>query len=184
MEQNKSNEVVLDINLEENDAYKFNLRQTYKSSGVRPAILIALVGLVYFISLLGRIINEGYRPSIQSYFFLIFIAGLICLPIYIRRSVHKAVKANKFNQQTMHCRFTDEEIQVRLETSHIELSWNKIFGVLEDKDYFAVYTSKSQMLLIPKRFFKNSDDINSLRGMIIRSLPRDKYKLRTAAQKA
>lgn len=184
MEQSKSIEVVLDVELEENDAYKFNLWQTYKSSGVRPAILIALIGLVYFLSLLGRIITQGYRPPFQAYFFLVIAAGLLLLPVYIKRSVHRAVKANNFSRQTMHCRFTDEEIQVRLENSRIELSWDKIFGVLENKDYFAVYTGKSQMLLIPKRFFKDSEDINALRDMIMRSLPKDKYKLRTAVQKA
>lgn len=184
MEQSKSNEVVLDVNLEENDAYKFNLWQTYKSSGVRPAIIIALIGLIYFLSLLVRIITEGYRPPVQAYFFLVIIAGLLLIPVYIRSSVHRAVKANNFSRQTMHCRFTDKEIQVKSENSRIELSWDKVFGVLENKDYFAVYTGKSQMLLIPKRFFKDSEEINVLRDMIMRSLPKDKYKLRLTVQKA
>jgi hypothetical protein len=183
VEQSKSNEVALDVNLEEEDAYKFNLRQTYKSPGVRSAIIIALIGLVYFLYSLWRMITEGYRPPIQSYFFLIILAGLIYLPVYIRKSVHKAVKANKFSQQTMHCRFTDKEIQIRTGKSHVELSWDKVFGVIEDKDYFAVYTGKSQMLLIPKRFFSKSEYINTLRCMVVKSLPRDKYSLRAAVQR-
>lgn len=175
---------MLDVDLDENDAYKFNLRQTYKGSGVRSAIIIALISLGYFISVLGRIIREGYRPSIQTYLFLIIIVGLIYLPVYIRRSIHRAVKAGKLSHQTLHCRFTDREVQVRTEASHIELSWDKVFGVLEDRHYFAIYTSKSQMLLIPKRFFKRIEDINTLRDMVIQSLPRDKYRLRAAFQRA
>lgn len=183
MEENKSSEVVVDINLEENDAYKFNLWQTYKGSAVRPAIIIALIGLIYFLSLLGRIINEGYRPPAYAYLFLFVIAGLLCIPFYIKKSVHKAVEENNFTQQTMHCRFTEKEIQVKSEKSHIELSWDRIFGVLENRNYFAVYTSKSQMLLIPKRSFNNSEDINILRDIIKSSLSRDKYKLKTTAPK-
>jgi hypothetical protein len=170
-------EVTMDVNLTENDLYKFSLKQTYMNFGMISLGITGILGLFLLPSIAWNAITQGIKPPVQTIFLLFFTAVTIFLPLGLKRNARKLMETNKFLQQTQHYKINTEEVLVTSETGEGHISWDKVFKVREEKHYFAIYISKAQAYLLPIRCFNNPNDVNTLRNIVKKSLVTGKQVL-------
>lgn len=58
------------------------------------------------------------------------------------------------------------------------ISWNNISKVKESRNNFIIYTSENSLLLVPKKYFKNTNQIEILKNILIEKLPKKKRSLK------
>lgn len=61
--------------------------------------------------------------------------------------------------------------------SKVHYEWDDLISAYEYKDLFRVHVSKFLAIVLPKRFFKNDDDISEFRRLIRASMPEKKVYL-------
>ncbi|NML56188.1 YcxB family protein [Chryseobacterium cheonjiense] len=76
-----------------------------------------------------------------------------------------AFKSNKKIQEYISYNFTDEKIQMKGETFDEDFTWNSIYKVKENKDWFLIYQTAQTMNMVPKKFF-TKDQILEFRDLI------------------
>lgn len=133
-----------------------------KSSLLR-LIVFLLILLVFFV------IKESVDSSAEtdllrstSMWFAILILFMVIRSYF---SVRFAFSSNKNIQESITYTFTDEKIRIHGETFEEEISWNSIYKVKENKDWFLIYQSAQVMNMVPKKFF-TKEQISALRRII------------------
>lgn len=178
MKERKINEVNFDVKLDETDLYKYNLKQAYSNAGVILFSVIGAFGLIYLPIFVWKVMKEGLEPPIMTYFLFVITLFSANLPLIIKRSSRKLMASNKLLQQTQHYKITEQEILISSVNGNTQITWENVFKVREEKNYFSIFISKAQAYLIPKRFFYNSKDVDALKDIMRQSLPSTKLKLR------
>ncbi|MGE5630803.1 MAG: YcxB family protein [Caulobacteraceae bacterium] len=171
------NEVTFDVKLDENDLFKYNLRQTYRGIGVRIFSIIGVFGLIYIPIYAWEAVKKGFEPPIQIYLLFVITFFTINLPLIVKKSSRKMMAKNAQIKQTQHYQITEQKIIFGSENGNGQLTWDKVFEVREDKNFFTIYINKTQAYLIPKRFIDSPRDIETIRDIVKQSVPSDKQKL-------
>lgn len=116
----------------------------------------------------------------KEYLNLIFIfVSLLFIFIIIRTyfSLKNAFISNKKIQETIYYTFTNESISTKGETFDADFTWNTVYKVKENKDWFLIYQSAHTMNMVPKKFF-TKDQILELRNIIRSNNVKSKLKQR------
>ncbi len=93
--------------------------------------------------------------------------GILFLFIVIRSFLRLrfAFNSNKKIQESISYTFTREKIKTKGETFDDEFTWNNVYKVKENKEWFLIYQSAQTMNMVPKKFF-TKEQISELRDII------------------
>lgn len=80
-------------------------------------------------------------------------------------SLKNVFYSNKQIQETIFYTFTNESMNTKGETFEEDFSWNTVYKVKENNDWFLIYQSAQTMNMIPKKFF-TKEQITELRNII------------------
>lgn len=143
---------------------------------------ISVLGFIYFVSLFfsndfekfdfGRDILSHFPGSIIA-----IVSPILVIFIVIKNwiSNKKEFKNEKFIRMNFFFSNFGLTFSSKTETN---VSWNNINRVLEKRKYFFIYTSEHSLVLVPKRDFENSEQIELLRSIFNEKLPRKKLSLK------
>jgi|GEM_PF-6738500 len=178
----KSETVSVDVSLTEKDMLlcKYRLLLNKPEYGVMTGI--SVFSLIYIIQLFMTVgLNAiNFERDISPH--LLGIAIAVIFPIIIililvknwrltkeEFKVEKIIRMNYvFSDFGMTTTYKDEN----------NISWNSISKVIESKNNFIIYSSGTSLILIPKKCFKDTGQIEVLKNILMEKLPKKKLSLK------
>lgn len=136
----------------------FNLKNSLIRIIVFPIIALIFFGINYYNADHD---NREFLESASIWLMVFFV--FIIIRTYF--SVKNIFNSNKKIQEVISYTFTDEKIRTEGETFDGDFTWNSVYKVKENKEWFLIYQSAQTMNMIPKKFF-TKDQISGLRGLI------------------
>lgn len=136
----------------------FNLKNSLLRIIVFPIIALIFFGINYFNTSND---NREFMESASIWLMVFFV--FIIIRTYF--SVKNIFNSNKKIQEVISYTFTDEKIRTEGETFDGDFTWNSVYKVKENKDWFLIYQSAQTMNMVPKKFF-TKDQISGLRDLI------------------
>jgi hypothetical protein len=166
--------IIINAKMEKEDYKKFLYTATFK----RNKFTIPILVLMAMVAGLFIGYEKGEFSLIRFLFswLVLLIVSIFIVVFQIRRKNEKGVKADNTagfdNLYTL--KFYNEKLVVENQSlkSRAEISYDKIFSLLESKDLFILYFTKSQASAIMKR---DIDDLGEFKEFIIDKF-KDKYK--------
>lgn len=140
------------------DFLMFNLKTSLIRFMVFPLIVLFFFIADFYNA--ERDDHEIYRQVIICWF--IFSIFLVIRSYF---SVKNAFFSNKNVQETITYTFTEEKICVEGETFDTDFTWDTVYKVKENKDWFLIYQSAQVMNMVPKKYFTR-EQIPELRNMV------------------
>lgn len=133
-----------------------------KSSLVR---LIAFPLLILLFFIIKQYADENSEKEIwlSASMWLAIMFAFIIIRSFLR--LRFAFNSNKKIQEGISYTFTDEKIRTEGETFDGDFTWNSVYKVKENKDWFLIYQSAQTMNMVPKKFF-TKNQISGLRDLI------------------
>lgn len=116
------------------------------------------------------------KPIIYQYLTLALI--VVAQPIVIYTTTHSIYYSSNHLRETVETEITKRRITIDGESFYMELNWDKIFRVVETKNWFLIYQNKLSAVIIPKKRFHKTD-ILELR-QILKSIENVPVKLLTS----
>lgn len=178
----KSETVSVDVVLSEKDLLlcKYRLLLNKHEYGIMTGV--SVLGLVYIV---GLFITTGiksidFERDISSHLPGLIIAAFF--PILIMFMLIKILVQNKKEFGDGECIkmnyfFSNFGITTTYTTEN-NISWNNVSKVKESRKNFIIYPNENSLLLIPKRFFQDSEQIEVLKGILIEKVPKRKLSLK------
>lgn len=136
----------------------FNLKNSLIRIIVFPIIALIFFGINYYNADHD---NREFMES-ASIWLMVFFAFIIIRTYF---SVKNIFNSNKKIQEVISYTFTDEKIRTEGETFDGDFTWNSVYKVKENKEWFLIYQSAQTMNMVPKKFF-TKDEIAELRDLI------------------
>lgn len=136
----------------------FNLKNSLIRIIVFPIIALTFFGINYYNSDHD---NREFMESASIWLMVFFV--FIIIRTYF--SVKNIFNSNKKIQKVISYTFTDEKIRTEGETFDGDFTWNSVYKVKENKEWFLIYQSAQTMNMVPKKFF-TKDEIAELRDLI------------------
>lgn len=143
------------------DFLNFNFKNSLPRLILFSLIILAVLGLNFYNTEVET--KEIFR-SAMIWFAVLFV--FIVVRSYFR--LKNAFYSNKKIQEKIIYTFTEEKVQTKGETFDGDFSWNTIYRVKENKDWFLIYQSKTTMNMIPKKYF-TKNQIQELRSLILKN---------------
>lgn len=140
------------------DFLNFNIKNSLPRIIIFSLIIMLVLGLNLYNAELET--KEIYK-SAAIWFSALFI--FIVVRTYFR--LKNAFYSNKKIQEEIIYTFTDEKVLTKGETFEGDFSWNTVFKVKENKDWFLIYQSAQTMNMIQKEKM-DKDQISELRKII------------------
>lgn len=136
----------------------FNLKNSLIRIIVFPIIALIFLGINYYNADND---NREFMESASIWLMVFFV--FIIIRTYF--SVKNIFNSNKKIQEVISYTFTDEKIRTEGETFDGDFTWNSVYKVKENREWFLIYQSAQTMNMIPKKFF-TKDQISGLRSLI------------------
>lgn len=136
----------------------FNLKNSLIRIIVFPIIALIFLGINYYNADND---NREFMESASIWLMVFFV--FIIIRTYF--SVKNMFNSNKKIQEVISYTFTDEKIRTEGETFDGDFTWNSVYKVKENREWFLIYQSAQTMNMIPKKFF-TKDQISGLRSLI------------------
>lgn len=140
------------------DFLMFNLKNSLIRIIVFPIIALIFFGINYYNADND---NREFMES-ASIWLLVFFVFIIIRTYF---SVKNIFNSNKKIQEIISYTFTDDKIRTEGETFDGDFTWNSVYKVKENKEWFLIYQSARIMNMVPKKFF-TKDQISGLRDLI------------------
>lgn len=140
------------------DYLMFNLKNSLIRIIVFPIIALIFFGINYYNADND---NREFMES-ASIWLLVFFVFIIIRTYF---SVKNIFNSNKKIQEIISYTFTDDKIRTEGETFDGDFTWNSVYKVKENKEWFLIYQSARIMNMVPKKFF-TKDQISGLRDLI------------------
>lgn len=151
-------EIKVEVNIQEEDIYRFQKRVFYQR--ISPLTIIAInivVTLIAIFSLVDRL-SKGLIPSGSIALLLVPIYFIIILPISFKRASRNTLNTNKLLQKTQTYVVNEEGVSITSETGNAFIKWTDFYKTLESKESFLIFISKQQAYIIPKRSLENNQE--------------------------
>jgi hypothetical protein len=159
--------IELDVRLESRDFVRANYWFVFRK--VRFALLLIFFGgVVYPLLLIYHVQAKG--PS-DNYWGLLIPAGLLLLVLVSTYfGARRQMASNKSLQQTLHYTFSRDGIDAVAPLSSGHNDWSHVREAFETRNNFLLFISRNLMFVIPKRCFKDSEQIAAFKSLLVEQL--------------
>lgn len=137
-------------------------------------LVLVIMSIVRIIMSLiqGRIYNVYANKLIVLVGILFLLTRGIWRFIYINKITKKVFDSDKIIQKEQIFKITNTTITINYGESMPKINWDEIYCVRETEKQFLIFIAINKPLIIPKRFFKNPEDIFLLRDFSKNVLPK------------
>jgi hypothetical protein len=88
------------------------------------------------------------------------MGALISRYVFLPRRLKSRFAEHKMLQRSSMVSWAEDGLKVERENSHVLIPWDDFFNFRESEKFVLLYTTRVLFLLLPKRFFKESDQLN------------------------
>lgn len=193
MDNEQQNSVSINVKLELKDFINFR-KGTYFSSMllVRVAIMfiiyLAIFSTLYSMYQIPTVSGDiGSNGTLDKIFIFVFslivsivvvVATFFLKPLTIMLSSKRYFNSNKLLQQQMRYDFGDVSFNLNSESGSANIKWENLYKVNEYKEVFALFISRLQAYIIPKRCFENKEDMERFKEILRANIFSKKLRLR------
>ncbi len=117
-------------------------------------IVILCVALVMLLWILGYYLHFLPVPKPAYYQYMTLVLIILVQPLVIYRTIKRNYESNNLLKETLEIEFTKKEIILKGESFYTELTWGKIYKVVELKGWFMIYQNSLSAILISRGSFK------------------------------
>jgi len=136
----------------------FNLKSSLIRIIVFPIIALIFFGINYYNA------DNDHREFMESAsVWLLVFSVFIMIRTYF--NVKNIFYSNQKIQENISYTFRDEKICMEGETFNEDFTWNSIYKVKENKEWFLIYHNAQTMNMVSKKFF-TKNQISGLRDLI------------------
>lgn len=181
-----------------NDTVKINIKYRLKDfrdfsfaksfMGVTNKILLipaAVLGILMIMGLTFAIFLSFWDPYILVMIIspciiaILFISAFLFLPVIVNYLVYKRSFMKSKALQGLNClEFTREKYTISSADGMTSLKWEEIYMFQELRNLMILYLSPLKMTIIPKRCFESQEQIDELKDILRKCLPKNKLKLK------
>ncbi|RCW66945.1 YcxB family protein [Saliterribacillus persicus] len=176
MTENSSKEISIAGTLSYADFKKYN-------SYHRRKIVIgyfAFAFLAFFYILSNGITSNGVSvyplAAILSFVASATLTLILILLLGIR--IRREFKSDQIIKNEISYVINNEGINQKIRRSNLFIDWSDLLVAKEDHDMFRLYISKNKAMILTKRFFNSTEEINTLKTLIKNNLNSKKVKLK------
>jgi hypothetical protein len=158
--------VEIQVTLHINDLFKFNLSLLFRKVWYQFLFAMSIVGaltLTFPLSFTDKYIMSQSNILLTR---IIVIIVVIALPISIYFKLKNGLLTDKKAVEEFNFNFSESGIECNSPSVSSNTYWNKIYKVEETKRYLWIFTLKESGFIIPKRYFKSTDQLNNLKGLL------------------
>jgi len=172
----------------ENEDIISKVKFNYTSDDIRDYIvgktkkfnIIFTIFVVLFFSIIivlnYEILSQMELIRLTPLFMILLLLVIInLLNYYIMPK--RQLKNNKFFQEEHEIIFTNNFIKIIRPSGTQEIKWDYVFKIIEYKKVIGIHDSRVTAFVIPKRAFKNNEEIVKVRNLLKEKLPKNKIKL-------
>jgi hypothetical protein len=123
------------------------------------ALFLLLWILTYYLHLL-RLPEPGYFQFISL--------GLIIIvqPLVIYSTIWGVYYSSNVLRETLEIEVTADEIKLKGESFYTRIAWEKMYKIVETRNWYLVYQNSLSAIIIPKRFF-HDDEESAFRNLLL-----------------
>ncbi|KGP73376.1 YcxB family protein [Pontibacillus yanchengensis] len=159
-----TNEVKVNGILERKEYITHNLYHTKKSRILLSSLSLIMFGFLFSNAVSGDFFSVVFISLFIASFFSGALYLLTTVGIKIRSS--REYKSDPIIQREITYHFTDDGINQYLGRSTTYLEWKEVLSIYEHKEMFQLYISKNKAIVLPKRYFQSSDEVNQFKHII------------------
>jgi hypothetical protein len=139
----------------------------YKKAMMKLILAVAVLLLLWIIFYYLHIFNLP-EPVIYQYITMVLI--LIVQPIVIFITIWRNYYSSNHLRETLKIKISQNEISIEGESFYLEVQWEKLFKIVERRNWFLMYQNNLSAIIIPKKDM-SKEEIENLRN-ILKSLTR------------
>jgi len=159
------------------------IKVNYESKDIRDLVnsrskLLYIFVIAFILFLFTLSLKHFLEENSISYYSIFFIISILVVLILSHYIVPKRVfKHSKLLQEELTISFTNESIKLERTSASQDLKWDYISKLVEYKKFFVIYDTKYTAISIPKRFFKNEQEIIAVKNLLKKNLSNKNLKL-------
>jgi len=144
--------------------------------GVESRPMVVGLAVMLLLTLLGLRLLRRISPSQPNFPFLIgpalSVVLVVGLPLYTYWRARTTFRQRWWLHQPTHYTFDTRGIASQAPSYSGFREWDRIWRVEENGRSFLVYLSRSQVVVIPKRFFRNQHQVRTFRELVAENCSR------------
>ncbi|USK91834.1 YcxB family protein [Rossellomorea marisflavi] len=147
----------------------FGLYHFKKFHTITFYFLLVVVFLIFAIPTSTMVELDVYIYFIGLYGVISLVSSLLVLLIgrtAVKVRTSKEYKSDPLIQNKITYTFSENEIKQTFGRSAGYFEWSNLRSVHENKDMFRLYVSKSKAIILPKRFFDSSSEIDQFKKLL------------------
>jgi len=175
------NEIKVNTKIIPKDFRNYTYTTFFNNNGTRSIIFLGVLVILSFANISIQLLNKG--AELPKYLFFIpagFLMFFIIVPININGLSKKILSQNTFFIEEQFHTITDSYVEVKTKSTSKKVFWSKVYKVIESRHCFSLILSLTieEVIIIPKRSFDSTEDINNFREIIIKNVTKSKRKLK------
>jgi hypothetical protein len=174
----ENKEIKLHVQLTEKDYLKFQLDHVGFLKSKKWWAYVGIIILVLLFINVPDIITHGFSSvSFVSFIPLLVFGGIVTASLFsIKARVKTSFASDPSINNPMEIIITNDGMTINAYKTIVNPSWEDIYRYLIVKDTIYIYTSELKSIIIPKRFFENENDINTLTELLKNKVDLSTYK--------
>ncbi len=170
----ENKEIKLNIQLTDRDYLKF--QTDHAGYFKRSRWMIYGIFVAFFV--VSDLIGNGFSGlSLTSIIPTVVFCSVIAISIFsFRAKIKSAFKSDTTLQHPMEITFNNEGLIINAYRANTNPLWEGIYRYVITKNTIYVYTAENKSLIIPKRFFENENDLNTVVELLKNKVDQSKYK--------
>jgi hypothetical protein len=126
---------------------------TYRKPVMKIILCVALAMLIW---ILGYYLHFLPVPKPQIYQYITLGLITIVQPITIYLTIRRNYNSSNHLREPLVTELTKTELKVQGESFYLEIKWEKLFRIDEERNWFLLYQNNLSAIIIPKK------DLNSV----------------------
>ena len=134
----------------------------YRKPLMKLLIAVATLLILYILFYNLNLFNLP-EPVIYQYLTLFFI--IVVQPIGIFITLRRNYNSSNYLIESLEMEMNDKEIKITGDSFYMEVLWEKLYNIIEEKNWFLFYQNNLSAIMIPKKDL-NSNDIIALKNIL------------------
>jgi hypothetical protein len=143
---------------------------TYKRPMIRVIVGVALLMVAWITGYYSGILPVP-KPTYYQYITLIIIT--VIQPLAIYSTIWKNYHSSSHLKESLEIEFTSKEIKIKGDSFYTELTWAKMYKVVELNRWFLIYQNNLSAVIVPKKSFHSVEEIEEFKRLLrsLHSIP-------------
>lgn len=174
----KKQAMTVNVTLSEKDYLSFNINNSMK---MIQAFIVYAVVFLFVLTKMGYYGDVSDGAELMGYLskpltmFVLFLGAYVGYIVYRAKSAYKKYP---MIQQKHTYKLNKGQMFVATDNGEAKIKWDQVYRVIESREMFVVYSTRSHAHLITKKSFDSEENILEFRELLREAVPKKKLKIK------